>query len=97
MNPKTDRSFPLGQLVATPNALQTIPQEDVFKALSRHAACDWGECSPEDWAENEPLPSGRSSPLLGLPRPKRGQVLDHHRGRPVGNDGALARGLLKNY
>ena len=53
MNPMTDRSFSLGQLVATPNALQTIPQEDVFKALSRHAACDWGECSPEDWAENE--------------------------------------------
>jgi hypothetical protein len=50
---KTKRTFPLGHVVATPHALETIPPEEVAKALGRHAACDWGDCGPEDWQENE--------------------------------------------
>ena len=53
MKTKTERSFSLGRVVATPNALATIPPDEVTKALGRHAACDWGECGPEDWQENE--------------------------------------------
>lgn len=45
--------FPLGRLVATANAQATLDQEDIFNALRRHAAGDWGEVCPEDWEENE--------------------------------------------
>lgn len=53
MKTATKREIPLGQVVATPNALGAIPPEDVLKAIARHAAGDWGECGPEDWQENE--------------------------------------------
>ncbi len=53
MKTKTQRRFPLGWVVTTPNALETIPPEDVTKALGRHAACDWGDVGPEDREENE--------------------------------------------
>ena len=53
MKTKTKPSFELGQVVATPKALETIPPEDVMRALARHAAGDWGEVDPEDWQENE--------------------------------------------
>jgi hypothetical protein len=53
MNTQTTRTFPLGQIVATPNALQSLTREDIAKALDRHAACDWGDCCREDSQENE--------------------------------------------
>ncbi len=53
MKTGTERKFSLGQVVATPRALETIPPEDVMTALARHAAGDWGEVGPEDWRENE--------------------------------------------
>ena len=48
-----NRTFNLGQTVATPNALETLHPEDVRKSLARHACCDWGDCCKEDTAENE--------------------------------------------
>ncbi len=45
--------FPLGQMVATPNALSRLTHEDVLKALARHADGDWGDVCPEDQQENE--------------------------------------------
>jgi hypothetical protein len=53
MNTVERRSFPLGRVVATPNALETIPSDEVMKALGRHAACDWGDVGPADCKENE--------------------------------------------
>ena len=53
MNTEPQPKFALGRLVATPNALESIPAEDWHAALGRHAACDWGECGPENWQENE--------------------------------------------
>ena len=47
------QKFALGRTVITPSALKTIHPEDVDKAMSRHAAGDWGDCSPEDAEENE--------------------------------------------
>ena len=46
--------FPLGQLVATPGALQALAAAAVTPAqlLARHVAGDWGEIPPEDAAEN---------------------------------------------
>jgi hypothetical protein len=47
------RQFPLGQIVITPNALETLPADDVLKALARHSAGDWGDLDEEDRHENE--------------------------------------------
>ena len=46
-------SFPLGKTIVTSTALQTLDAQDLLTALRRHARCDWGDCSPEDAAENE--------------------------------------------
>jgi hypothetical protein len=45
--------FSLGRVVTTSNALHALEAEDVSAALVRHAGGDWGECSPDDWKENE--------------------------------------------
>ena len=45
--------FPLGQIVATPGALEKVPHEERVRALFRHSKGDWGDVDPEDWAENE--------------------------------------------
>src|SRR5262245_41630391 len=45
--------FLLGQIVATPNALDQIPNAEILKALSRHVAGDWGELEAEDRDANE--------------------------------------------
>jgi hypothetical protein len=42
------RQFPFGKLVATRNALQTIPQDDIINGLNRHANGDWGDLDRED-------------------------------------------------
>ena len=47
--------FPLGQIVATPGALELL-QETGFSAaalISRHVHGSWGDLSEEDRAENE--------------------------------------------
>jgi hypothetical protein len=49
----TSFKFPLGQIVATPNALSQLANEDIQTALRRHAAGDWGDCGPADSHENE--------------------------------------------
>ena len=45
--------FQLGQLVATPNALERIPNEEIMAALKRHAQCDWGDLDVEDKKAND--------------------------------------------
>jgi len=40
-------------MVITPNALDRLNPDDVRAAVVRHASCDWGDCCPEDAAENE--------------------------------------------
>jgi len=44
--------FPIGQLVATPNALSELTSEDISSALSRHCSGDWGNLDKHDIAEN---------------------------------------------
>ena len=46
-------TFPLGQLVITRNALDSLPSEEVHAAIARHASGDWGDCCKDDAAENE--------------------------------------------
>ena len=46
-------NFPLGRLVATTNLVATIPPDEVFAALQRHANGDWGDVCDEDRESNE--------------------------------------------
>jgi hypothetical protein len=51
--------FPLGQIVATPAALESVPNDDILMALGRHQAGDWGDMDDEDkQANNDALVSG---------------------------------------
>src|ERR1700733_4892284 len=45
--------FPLGDIAATPNALNTIPNDEILNALSRHVRGDWGTLDAEDLKSNE--------------------------------------------
>ncbi|MBI2233673.1 MAG: type I restriction endonuclease subunit M [Micavibrio aeruginosavorus] len=46
--------FPLGQIVATPGALETSRYpEQLFELLARHVRGDWGCVDPEDAATND--------------------------------------------
>lgn len=44
--------FRLGRMVATPNALRSIPQDDILKANHRHQAGDWGSLDSDDRDSN---------------------------------------------
>ncbi|MBI5771953.1 MAG: hypothetical protein HZA93_29540 [Verrucomicrobia bacterium] len=45
--------FPLGRLLATPNAIGTIPNSEILRALQRHHSGDWGEVCAEDRGLND--------------------------------------------
>jgi hypothetical protein len=45
--------FDLGQLVATPNALNVLSHVDIVAGLSRHIRGDWGELDPHDLLVNK--------------------------------------------
>jgi hypothetical protein len=44
---------PLGQVVATPGALQLVGHEGCLALLRRHAAGDWGDLGGFDRKQNE--------------------------------------------
>lgn len=50
-----DVLFPLGQVVATPGALQTLAEagQEPAELLDRHVSGFWGEVCEEDWQANE--------------------------------------------
>ncbi len=51
--------FRLGRIVATPNALAQLTQEDILHAIQRHQAGDWGEVDEHDQqANNHALTGG---------------------------------------
>lgn len=53
--------FPLGQVVATPGALEALAEsnQNAQTFLARHASGDWGDVSCEDWqANNHALTNG---------------------------------------
>jgi hypothetical protein len=45
--------FRLGRIVATPNALERLSQNDILVAIGRHQAGDWGDLDEQDRQENE--------------------------------------------
>lgn len=45
--------FRLGRTVATPGALDAVPEDEMQAALRRHHSGDWGDLDDADRAENE--------------------------------------------
>lgn len=45
--------FNFGQLVATPNALESVEAIEIQKALRRHSQGDWGDVSEQDKKSND--------------------------------------------
>lgn len=45
--------FRLGRIVATPNALESITQDDILIGIQRHQAGDWGSLTEDDRAAND--------------------------------------------
>ena len=52
-NDEPHAKFPFGRLVATPNALAQIPNDEILKALARHLQGDWGNLDSEDRGAND--------------------------------------------
>jgi hypothetical protein len=44
--------FQLGQIVATPNALNHLTQDDIHSGIIRHQSGDWGDLGEDDRKEN---------------------------------------------
>jgi hypothetical protein len=67
------KSFPLGQVVATPGAIAVLEenQESPVTLLRRHSACDWGDVCEEDGELNDEA-LGAAGRLLSGVIPKRG-------------------------
>jgi len=45
--------FDVGQLCMTRGAAEQLHDDDVFKALVRHLAGDWGDVDKQDWHAND--------------------------------------------
>ena len=45
--------FRLGRIVATPNALESITQDDILLGIQRHQAGDWGNLTDDNRAAND--------------------------------------------
>jgi hypothetical protein len=45
--------FRCGRIVATPNALERLSQDDILLGIRRHQAGDWGDIDEEDRKQNE--------------------------------------------
>ena len=46
-------SVPLGELYATRNAADQLPNHVMLLAIARHCSGDWGEVCEEDWQAND--------------------------------------------
>lgn len=45
--------FHLGRIVATPNALNHVSNDEILFSLGRHSQGDWGALDPEDKQAND--------------------------------------------
>ena len=54
MNNQTQKLFPLGQIVATPGAIEALTEAKTppMSLLIRHVAGDFGDIDSEDWQTN---------------------------------------------
>jgi len=61
----------LGRLVATPNALAELSEDDILTGIQRHQAGDWGDLDEHDRQENA-LSLKQGSRLLSVYHGKKG-------------------------
>ena len=71
MTLKSNRRFPLGQVVITQGALHDLPAEEVQESLLRHAEGDWGDVCKEDWELNDEALENQAR-LMSSYRTKKG-------------------------
>ena len=45
--------FSLGQLVVTPNALNSLTEDEILSGILRHQSGDWGNVDKDDQKEND--------------------------------------------
>lgn len=45
--------FRLGRIVATPNALTNLSEDDILRGIQRHQAGDWGDVGDHDRQAND--------------------------------------------
>ena len=45
--------FRLGRIVTTPNALESLTQDDILLGIQRHQAGDWGDLTDDNRAAND--------------------------------------------
>jgi hypothetical protein len=45
--------FRLGRIVATPNARESLTQDDILLGIQRHQAGDWGDLTDDNRAAND--------------------------------------------
>ena len=45
--------FRLGRIISTPNALNSITNEDILVGIQRHQAGDWGDVDSHDRTAND--------------------------------------------
>lgn len=46
-------TFPLGRILATPGAVEAVPQAELLAAIARHASGDWGDVDEDDRNAND--------------------------------------------
>ncbi len=51
--PAPPSKLSLGRIVATPAALELVPNEELLAALGRHVSGDWGDVDADDWRAND--------------------------------------------
>ncbi len=67
-----NQKFPLGQIVATSNALESLAPEDIRYGIQRHQAGNWGEVCDSDRQEND-LSLEKGFRLLSVYRASNGK------------------------
>jgi hypothetical protein len=45
--------FRIGRIMATPHALEAIPNEDILAGITRHQSGDWGDVDDDDRQAND--------------------------------------------
>jgi hypothetical protein len=62
------RSFQLGQIVATPAAIQHLAQHSLtpLHLLARHARCDWGDLGKDDKRLNDSAVANGDDRILSM-------------------------------
>ena len=88
------KHFNLGRILVTSAAHATLTQEDILSAVPPPRRRRLGAGLRRGPAGKRTFLARGAPAPLGLPIPRRREVLDHHRGRPPGDDDPASQRLL---